>query len=121
MDEKKRRISAASGHLEDEGHPVYEAYVSGITDGKFRAVLGGELILEYRDGRFEMRFTDQDMHSASAGRGVRYVHIQQIENVRILTDVSIGRSIRKRWGICIYHKILSGEGVGVHGSRRRRY
>ena len=35
-----------------------------------------------------MRFTDQDMHSASAGRGVRYVHIQQIENVRILTDVS---------------------------------
>ena len=88
LDEKKRRISAASGHLEDEGHPVYEAYVSGITDGKFRAVLGGELILEYRDGRFEMRFTDQDMHSVSAGRGVRYVHIQQIENVRILTDVS---------------------------------
>lgn len=88
LDAKKQKIKAASGHLEDEGHPVYEAYISGIADGQFRAVLGEELTLEYKDGRFSMRFSDQSKESVSAGRNVRYADMPELENVRILTDVS---------------------------------
>ena len=51
-------------------------------------MLAEELILEYREGRFEMRFTDQNRNSVSAGRGLRYAQIESVENVRILTDVS---------------------------------
>ena len=71
-----------------EGYEVYDLTVRGIRENCFRAVLGEELVLEYRDGRFEMRFTDQDKESASAGRGLRYVDLEQLEDLRILTDIS---------------------------------
>ena len=71
-----------------DGCQAYQAYISGIQNGNFRAVLADELILEYRDGRFEMRFTDRGRTSVSAGRGIRYADIEAVENVTILTDVS---------------------------------
>lgn len=71
-----------------EGYEIYDLEVKNISGNQFRAVLGDELVLEYRDGRFEMRFTDQDKKSASAGRGMRYADMEQLEDVRILTDVS---------------------------------
>lgn len=67
---------------------VYEAYISGISGNNFRAVLAEELILEYADGKFLMHFTDQDMDSVSAGRSKRYVELEQLTDVRILTDTS---------------------------------
>lgn len=78
----------AASRYEQDGCSTYQAYISGIRENHFRAVLAEELILEYREGRFEMRFTDQDRNSVSAGRGLRYAEMENVENVRILTDVS---------------------------------
>ena len=77
-----------ASRYEQDACPAYQAYISGIRKNHFRAVLAEELILEYREGRFEMRFTDQNRNSVSAGRGLRYAQIESVENVRILTDVS---------------------------------
>lgn len=80
--------SSLSGPFMLEGYPVYDLTVESISENKFRAVLADELVLEYTGGRFEMRFLNQDKASASAGRGLRYVELERLENVRILADVS---------------------------------
>lgn len=84
------RIQAGSGTevLQPEGSRTYDLEIKGIRDDRFCAVLGEELVLEYRDGRFVMRFTDQDKESVSAGRGLRYVETEHLKDVRILADVS---------------------------------
>ena len=74
--------------FELEGYQTYDLAVSGITENAFRAVLGQELILEYQNGRFEMRFDNQDKASVSAGRGIRHVEVEKITDVRILADIS---------------------------------
>ena len=51
-------------------------------------MLGEELILEYRMGRFEMRFADRAKDSVSAGRGLRYKELEELRDVKILADVS---------------------------------
>lgn len=81
-------ISSQTGAFCMEGCEVYDLTVDSIHGNKFCAVLGEALVLEYRDGRFEMRFKDQDKMSVSAGRGLRYVKLEHLEDIRILTDVS---------------------------------
>ncbi len=88
LEAKERLRSTASGRLEKKGISAYDAVITGIADNQFQAVLGKELILEYRAGRFEMRFTDQAKDSVSGGRGLRYAEAERLENVRILTDTS---------------------------------
>ena len=88
LEEKKQIIGSAEGRFERKGDPVYEADITGIRKNAFRAVLGGELILEYREGRFEMRFSDQAKDSASGGRKIRYAKMEEVRDVKILTDVS---------------------------------
>ena len=67
---------------------VLPCRVGCISGNRFRAVLAEELVLEYTDGRFEMRFLSREKGSASAGRGFRYVELERLESVRILADVS---------------------------------
>ena len=88
LEEKKQLIETAAGRLERNGDPVYEVDITEIRDNSFRAVLGEELILEYRDGRFEMRFSDRAKDSVSGGRGIRYKEMEKITDVKILGDVS---------------------------------
>ena len=88
LEEKKQLIGSAEGRFERKGDPVYEADITGIRKNAFRAVLGGELILEYQEGRFEMRFSDQAKYSASGGRKIRYAKMEEVRDVKILTDVS---------------------------------
>ena len=88
LEEQEKKIISGVGELALEDHPVYDAVINGIEDNQFCAVLGEELILEYRDGRFEMRFTNQSKNSVSGGRRLRYTKMETVENVRILTDVS---------------------------------
>lgn len=86
--ERVKSVEKAKGRFEQEGCPAYQACISSIQGNSFRAVLAGELALEYREGRFEMRFANQDKTSVSAGRGLRYVELESVRNVTILTDVS---------------------------------
>lgn len=88
LEERKRILAEATGGLYVEEEPVYEARIAGIKENQFHAVLGEELILEYRDSRFEMRFINPSKENASGGRTIRYQEIETLNNVTILTDVS---------------------------------
>lgn len=67
---------------------TYDLIVDEIKGNGFRAVLGEEMILEYRDGEFEMRFLSQNKASVSAGRKIRRCTVEELRNVRILADIS---------------------------------
>lgn len=88
MEEKKHRIAVVKNQLMEEGYSVYEAYADNVRENYFRAVLGGELILQYKNGSFEMEFESSDRKSASCGRTKRSVKIETLRNVRIFADVS---------------------------------
>lgn len=88
LEERKQLLVEETGSLCMEETPVYEARITEIKGNQFRAVLGDELILEYRDGRFEMRFISDSKESASGGRTIRYRKIEMLKNVTILMDVS---------------------------------
>ena len=88
LEEKRKLREERQDTLVSDDLPVYEVLAENIKENRFRAVLGGELILEYREGRFEMRFTDASKESASGGRTIRYQEMSQLKNVTILTDVS---------------------------------
>ena len=88
LDERKRPAAAAEGTLERDGDQAYEADITGIRNNSFRAVVGEELVLEYRDGRFGMRFEDQAEDAVSGGRGLRYRRMEELRSVKILADVS---------------------------------
>lgn len=88
LEERKRILAEERGSLCVEEVSVYEARITEIKGNQFQAVLGKELILEYRDGRFEMRFANASKESASGGRTIRYQEIEALNNVTILTDVS---------------------------------
>ena len=88
LDERKRPAAAAEGSLERDGDQAYEADITGIRNNSFRAVVGEELVLEYRDGRFEMRFEDQAKDAVSGGRSLRYRRMEELRSVKILADVS---------------------------------
>ena len=84
----RRGEERAVSVLEKKGTKVFEAEVQNITGNHFRAVLAKELVLEYVNGRFEMKFTSQDKTSVSAGRSLRFREVSEVRNVRILADVS---------------------------------
>ena len=88
LEEKCRLLERKQDMLDMKDHPVYQAEISHINDNQFMAVLGEELVLEYREGRFEMGFKDLEKTSVSAGRGRRYGELDTLENVKILTDIS---------------------------------
>ena len=88
LEDKKCPAVVSEGHLERADEQVFEMDVTGIRNNSFRAVLGEELILEYRMGRFEMRFADRAKDSVSAGRGLRYKELEELRDVKILADVS---------------------------------
>ena len=88
LEERKRILAEATGGLYVEEESVYEARIAEIKENQFHAVLGEELILEYRDSRFEMRFINPSKDNASGGRTIRYQEIETLNNVTILTDVS---------------------------------
>ena len=76
------------GMLAGEGYPVYEMTISDITKNRFKVILSEKLILDYADGKFRMHFTDQDKTSVSSGRSMRYVEVEEVENLKILADTS---------------------------------
>ena len=88
LQKRKTLVDKSAGMLKKDGYKVYDVNISGIQNNEFRTVIDEELILEYKNGRFEMRFTSQDKNSVSAGRGRRYVDVDKISSVEILVDKS---------------------------------
>lgn len=88
LEEKKHLVSDVKGMLVREGYSVYEMTISDITKNRFKVILSEKLILDYADGKFRMHFTDQDKTSVSSGRSMRYVEVEEVENLKILADTS---------------------------------
>ena len=88
LQKRKTLVDKSAGMLKKDGYKVYDVNISGIQNNEFRTVIDEELILEYKNGRFEMHFTNQDKNSVSAGRGMRYVDVDKISSVEILVDKS---------------------------------
>ena len=88
LQKRKTLVDKSTGMLKKDGYKVYDVNISGIQNNEFRTVIDEELILEYKNGRFEMHFTNQDKNSVSAGRGMRYVDVDKILSVEILVDKS---------------------------------
>lgn len=88
LEQKSVLIKSAKGYLTEEDTKTFEVNVRGIKDNQFCIKLAEELILDYANGRFQMRFTDTSKDAVSAGRGIRYVNADKVENVKVLADVS---------------------------------
>lgn len=84
----KLLMAEAQSVMTFKNRKVYMLEVGNISDNRFRAVLSEDLILEYKDGRFEMYFKDCAKSAVSAGRSLRYAQIHQLTAVTILADVS---------------------------------
>lgn len=88
LDSYFQKATLAQGELSSQNCPVYLADIQNIRQNQFCAVLCDDLILEYRQGRFEMRFTSHSKDGISGGRHLRYLDMDRLENVKILADVS---------------------------------
>lgn len=88
LDEKKQLIKVLENTLLVEDIKAFVIETDNIKNNEFCAVLAGELVLEYKDGRFEMCFTDNGKSAVSAGRSKRYVQLDTLTDVLILADVS---------------------------------
>ena len=88
LQKRKTLVDKSAGMLKKDGYKVYDVNILGIQNNEFRTVIDEGLILEYKNGRFEMHFTSQDKNSVSAGRGMRYVDVDKISSVEILVDKS---------------------------------
>ncbi len=88
LEDKKEKKVLAKDRFAETGTKLYDVKIEGIKESKCKVRLCGGLNLEYTDGRFSMRFDSQDKGSLSAGRGLRYLDIDSLENLEILADVS---------------------------------
>lgn len=88
LEETKKLSLKTKNYLETKKFTVYEADISGISQNRFRAELGEDLVLEYGNNRFVMKFTDKRNDLVSCGRGKRSAHIEEIREIKILADVS---------------------------------
>lgn len=88
LEEKKQLISNVKDILNGDGYQTYELEISEIRENQFKVVLSDELVLDYKEGKFQMHFTSQDKTSVSAGRSKRYVEVKEVENLKILADTS---------------------------------
>lgn len=88
LKESMQLVQEAKDQIRIQDQKSWEADVEGICQNHFFAVIGKELILSYENGMFEMRFTDPSKEAVSAGRTVRRCRMAQLNNVKILADVS---------------------------------
>lgn len=88
LEQWKKAEREERDYLSAEGAKVYDIRVSGIKANRFRAVLGEELLLEYKEGYFRMEFENRDKEGTSGGRGVRRSEVAVLRQVEILADVS---------------------------------
>lgn len=88
LEEKKKLVSEVKDMLSVDGYAVYEMDIKNISGNQFKVILSDELILDYKDGKFQMHFTSQEKTSVSAGRSLRYVETEEVKNLKILADAS---------------------------------
>ena len=88
LGERKILSEETKNRLETKKYTVYEAVVSDISDDQFHAVLAENLIVKYENNRFVIEFINSRNNKVSCGRKIRYVEMDHVTDVRILSDES---------------------------------
>ena len=88
LDYKEVITKTAENKLQADSCKAYDLKIDKIQNNQFCIALAEELLLEYTDGRFRMRFTDNRKTCVSAGRDCRYVETDEVTNIRVIADVS---------------------------------
>lgn len=88
LGERKILSEKTKNRLETKNYTVYEAVVSDISDDQFHAVLAENLIVKYENNRFVIEFINSRNNKVSCGRKIRYVEMDHVTDVRILSDES---------------------------------
>ena len=88
LGERKILSEETKNRLETKNYTVYEAVVSDISDDQFHAVLAENLIVKYENNRFVIEFINSRNNKVSCGRKNRYVEMDHVTDVRILSDES---------------------------------
>ena len=88
LEERKILSKETKNRLETKNYTVYEAVVSDISDDQFHAVLAENLIVKYENNRFVIEFINSRNNKVSCGRKIRYVEMDHVTDVRILSDES---------------------------------
>ena len=88
LDYKEAITKTAENKLQADSCKAYDLKIDKIQNNQFCIALAEELLLEYIDGRFRMRFTDNRKTCVSAGRDCRYVETDEVTNIRVIADVS---------------------------------
>ena len=88
LDYKEAITKTAENKLQADSCKAYDLKIDKIQNNQFCIALAEELLLEYTDGRFRMRFTDNRKTYVSAGRDCRYVETDEVTNIRVIADVS---------------------------------
>ena len=88
LDYKEAITKIAENKLQADSCKAYDLKIDKIQNNQFCIALAEELLLEYTDGRFRMRFTDNRKTCVSAGRDCRYVETDEVTNIRVIADVS---------------------------------
>lgn len=88
LDYKETITKTAENKLQADSCKAYDLKIDKIQNNQFCIALAEELLLEYTDGRFRMRFTDNRKTCVSAGRDCRYVETDEVTNIRVIADVS---------------------------------
>lgn len=88
LDYKEAITKIAENKLQADSCKAYDLKIDKIQNNQFCIALAEELLLEYTDVRFRMRFTDNRKTCVSAGRDCRYVETDEVTNIRVIADVS---------------------------------
>ncbi len=88
LEDKKEKRNVVMDRFSEKDIKVYDVKIQGIQNNNCKVKLCHGLNLEYTDGRFSMKFDSQDKKGLSAGRGLRYLDLDSLENLEILADVS---------------------------------
>lgn len=88
LDYKEAITKTAENKLQADSCKAYDLKIDKIQNNQFCIALAEELLLEYTDGRFRMRFTDNRKTCVSAGRDCRYIETDEVTNIRVIADVS---------------------------------
>lgn len=88
LEQYRKEAARAEGTLKMECPPAFEADITGIEGNAFRAVLAEGLVLEYKNGCFEMRFEGRKGAGISGGRSRRSAAVPAPDSIKILGDAS---------------------------------
>ena len=85
----RTNMRTAADSIEASDARAFDLLVEQVnSDDELTIALADQLQIMWRDRKFELRFTNEDMESVGAGRRSRFEYLDELRNVRVVGDVS---------------------------------